>query len=171
MNRFIDILNKIRQSADPSWLTPSQQRAKAAILERLKFLDEVNLWGCPGTGKTFLGWILQKEQLADYVATPEHISSAGTVRTVVIDNVGWRRHEVRDILHRARKFGYNKLILITSEPVQEQMATVELILTREDLEWVAANLRRIWVIPNFGTPKTLWELVSPVPMCLGQGGL
>jgi len=27
MNRFVDILNRIRQNVDPNWLTPGQQRA------------------------------------------------------------------------------------------------------------------------------------------------
>lgn len=170
MNRFVDTLNRIRQSADSSWLTPSQQRVKAAILERLKFLDEVNLWGRPGTGKTFLGWMLRKERIADYVATAGHVGPAGAVRTIVIDNAGWRRYEVREILHCARRSGYNRLILITPEPVQEQMATVELLLTQEDLKWVVANLHRIRVTPYCETPRTLWELLSPLPMHSSHGG-
>lgn len=171
MNRFVDTLNRIRQAADSSWLTPSQQKAKAAILERLKFLDEINLWGSPGTGKTFLGWILRKDRLVEYVATMEQMGPAGIFRTIVIDNACWRRREVREILHSARQSGYDRLILITPEPVQEQMATVELVLTQEDLEWAITNLRRIRVTPYCDTPRTLWELVSPVPMYPSHGGL
>jgi hypothetical protein len=166
VNQFIDILNRIRQAADLAWLTPSQQKAREAILERLKFLDEVNLWGYPGTGKTFLGWMLQKEGIADYVSEPKAIQLAFKTRTIVVDNAGWKRNEVRDILHRARQFGYNQSILITTEPVQEQMATVELVLTPEDKEWVALNLRRIRVIPYRDAPETLWDVVSPIDLRL-----
>lgn len=169
----MDILNRIRQSADYTWLTPSQQRAQNAILERLKFLDEVNLWGRPGTGKTFLGWMLQRQRWADYVPVAEQIGQAGLLRTIVVDNAGWKRREVRDILHLARRYGYNRVILITQEPVQEQMATVELLLNQEDIDKAIANLRRIRVSPYADAPKTLWELISPIPLStdLGYGGL
>lgn len=59
MNRFVDILNRIRQNANLQWLTPSQQIVHRLLNERLAFLDEVNLWGAHGVGKTFLGWVLQ----------------------------------------------------------------------------------------------------------------
>lgn len=169
MNRFVDILNRVRQSADSTWLTPSQQGAWNALLERLKFLNEVNLWGRPGTGKTFLGWILHKQRVAEYIPSFEQIRQAGLFRTIIIDNAGWRRREVRDIIHLARLAGYDRVILITQEPVQEQMATVELFLNPEDVEQVIANLYRIRVTPFNDTPRTLWDLVSPIPLNPGKG--
>lgn len=170
MNWFVDVLNRIRQSAEPAWLTPSQRRAYEALLERLKFLDEVNLWGGPGTGKTFLGWMFYKQRLTDYVSAVEWLGQAGPLRAVVVDNAGWKRREVRDVLHLARQSGYDRVVLITREPVQEQMATVELPLTPEDIEQAIANLRRIRVSPCTDAPKTLWELVSPIPLSPRYGG-
>lgn len=171
MNQFVDILNRIRQAADLSWLTPSQQEAREAILERLKFLDEVNLWGRPGTGKTFLGWILMKERLADYVPGIQEIQRARALRTLVIDNAAWKRSEVRDILYRARQWGYSRVVFLTAEPLEDQVATVELSLTSEDKERVARNLRNIRVIPFTDMPETLWDLVSPIDLRPSRGGL
>lgn len=68
MNRFVEILNRIRQNANASWLTPSQQTACNLLCERLKFLDEVNLWGRHGVGKTFVGWMLRAQGVAVYIA-------------------------------------------------------------------------------------------------------
>jgi hypothetical protein len=50
MNRFVDILNRIRQKANPNWLTPSQQRTYNLLRQRLGFPDKVNLWHEGGVG-------------------------------------------------------------------------------------------------------------------------
>lgn len=164
MNRYVDILNRIRQSANLHWLTPAQQEAYQLVRERLKFLDEVNLWGEHGVGKTFLGWVLCKDRLAVYAARPEDVKPALLVPTVVVDNLGWRRTEVREVLRYCRSMGYNKVVLITTEPVQEQMSVVKLALTERDVNRVVANLRSIGVIPYRDAPRSLWELVSPVDL-------
>ncbi len=54
MNRFVEILNRIRRHANVDWLTPSQRIAVELLRERLEFLDELNLWGAHGVGKPSL---------------------------------------------------------------------------------------------------------------------
>jgi hypothetical protein len=71
---------------------------------------------------------------------------------------------VRDALHRCREYGYGKVVLISTEPVQEQMASVELRLTADDLQAVAENLRTVGVAPYNDAPKNLWDMVSPLPL-------
>ena len=166
-SRFVDILNRIRQNANPNWFTPSQQAAYNILSERLGFLDEVNLWGNLGVGKTFIGWILHKQRLAVYAPRLEEIvqkQGSAVHQIAVIDNMGWRRHEVRDALHLCRSQGCEKLLLITTEPVEEQMAVVELQLTEEDLAKASTNLRSIRVLPNSDAVISLWNLVSPVEL-------
>jgi len=166
-NRFVDILNRIRQHANPDWLTPSQQAAFDLLRERLNFLDEVNLWGRHGVGKTFLGWMLQVQALAVYAPRLEEEGKKQMEllrRTIVVDNLDWRREEVREALRWCRSLGYKKVVFFTTEPVQDQMSTVELRLTDEDMEKVVANLRSIGVVPYSGTPRNLWDLVSPVEL-------
>jgi hypothetical protein len=164
MNRFVDILNRIRQNADPNWLTPSQQIAYHLLRERLKFLDELNLWGGHGVGKTFLGWVLQAKRLALFAPRSNDVEPASLLRTIVVDNPDWRRSAVRETLHHCRSSGYDKIILITAEPVQEQMATVEVALTDQDIAKVIANLRSVSIPPGTDTPRNLWDVVSPVPL-------
>jgi hypothetical protein len=164
VNRFVDTLNRIRQRAGVEWLTPSQRRAYALLRERLEFLDAVNLWGAHGTGKTFIGWVLDRQGLAAYAARLEAFEPALAERVVVVDNSDWRRRAVRDALHRCREYGYGKVVLISTEPVQEQMASVELRLTADDLQAVAENLRTVGVAPYNDAPKNLWDMVSPLPL-------
>ncbi|MGQ9631036.1 MAG: hypothetical protein ACUVXI_12115 [bacterium] len=171
MNRYVDILNRIRQNANPNWLTLSQQVAYNLLRERLNFLDEVNLWGGHGVGKTFIGWLLHKQGAAVYVPCLKDVGQAPSLKSVIIvDNLGWRRVEVREALHRCRSQNYEKVVLITTKPVQEQMAVVELSLTDEDLAKVGANLRSIGVPPYSDAPHTLWDLVSPVELTC-EGGM
>jgi len=136
MSRFVDTLNRIRQNIKAEWMTPSQQAAYDVLRERLRFLDEVNLWGRPGVGKTFLGWVLHIQGLAIYMPLLARVEEEYSLplprMTIVVDNLGWHRREIRQALHLCRIKGYEKVVLITSEPAQEQMAIVELQLTEED---------------------------------------
>ena len=162
MNRYVDVLNRIRQNANLNWLTPAQQGAYQLVREQLKFLDEVNLWGYHGVGKTFLGWILWKQGLAVYAPRLQNVKLVPLIRTIVVDNLGWRRAEVREVLYCCRGMGYNKVLLITTDPVQDQITTVQLTLRAEDIKQAAANLRGIGIVPYSDTPHNLWELVSPL---------
>lgn len=165
VNRFIDILNRIRQNVSPTWLTPSQQMAYNLLHERLNFLDEINLWGRPAVGKTFIGWVLQAQGLAAYASYLEEVSQEPALRRmIVLDNIGWQRAEVREALHYCRHQGYEKVVLITTAPVHDQISTVELTLTPDDVEKVAANLRSIGVAPYDDAPRNLWDLVSPISL-------
>lgn len=72
--------------------------------------------------------------------------------------------EVREAIHFCRGLGYKKVILITTECVEEQMAIIELKLTKDDLEKAANNLRSIGVKPFSNNSDNLWDLVSPLNM-------
>jgi hypothetical protein len=146
------------------WLTPSQKAAYDLLLERLGFLDEVNLWGRHGVGKTFVGWMLHQQRLAVYYPLLERVKQDSLLHIVVVDNVDWRRAQVLEVLHHCRGKGFDKIVLITTEPVQHQIATVELGLTTEDVEHVANNLRSIGVAPYSDSPRSLWDLVNPVEL-------
>jgi hypothetical protein len=164
MNRFVEILNRIRRHANVDWLTPSQRIAVELLRERLEFLDELNLWGAHGVGKTFIGWVLHAQRLAVYAPRLEDVEPARLSRVVIVDNSNWRRIDVREALHRCRDYGYDKVVLISTEPVQEQIAGVELQLSADDIQKVAANLRSISVVPYSDTPQSLWNMVSPLPL-------
>jgi len=171
MSRFVDILNRIRERASLSWLTSSQRASYELLRERMKFLDEVNLCGRHGVGKTFIAWLLNKQGLVAYVPRLEQVgqTQAGVSGWIVVDNLGWRREEVRKALHACRMQGYEKVVLLTTDPVQDQIAAVELQLTSEDMAHVGNNLRGIGVEPYGVSPRSLWDLVIPVDLAFGGG--
>lgn len=162
MNRYVDILNRIRQNGDLNWLTPNQRQAYNLVRERLEFLDEVNLWGGRGVGKTFVAWQLYKQGIAVYAPRLEDVEPANLLRVVVVDNSDWRRSAVRAAMHLCRVQGYDKIVLITAEPVQEHIAATELRLTEEDIAKVTENLRTIGAVPHADAPRNLWETVNPL---------
>lgn len=165
MNRYVDIMNRIRQHAHPEWLTPSQKEAYDKICSRLGFLDEVNLWGDHGSGKTFLAWVLRARGLADYTARAGKMTQKLSLqRTIIVDNISWRRLEARDAVHQCRMLGYEKVILVSTEPVEDDIAHVSLSLSSEDIEKVRQNLRTIGVLPFTEEHQSLWDLVSPLTL-------
>ena len=65
MSEFVRTIDRIRDNLSEGWLTDSQSE----VWTQLKKLMGppyyvVNIYGAPGTGKTFLGWLLEKEGLA-----------------------------------------------------------------------------------------------------------
>ena len=108
--------------------------------------------------------MLHQQRLAVYYPLLERVKQDSLQHTVVVDNVGWRRAQVLEVLHHCRGQGFDKIVLITTEPVQHQIATVELRLGAEDIEHAAANLRSIGVAPYSSSPQNLWDLVSPVEL-------
>jgi hypothetical protein len=160
VNRFVDTLNRIRQRVSVDWLTPSQRAAYERLREQLEFLDEVNLWGAHGTGKTFIGWVLDRQGLAAYAARSESVEPASVTRVVVVDNSDWRRRAVRDALHRCREYGYGKVVLISTEPVQEQMASCRAAAYRQTTCKRSLKTCAQWASPLTTTrPKTcgIWS--------------
>ena len=161
MTRYLDTLNRVRQHASPQWLTPSQRIAYRLLRERLGFLDEVNLWGAHGVGKTFVAWVMVREGLTVYAPLPEEMEPASVRRTIVVDNMSWQRSRVRDVLNKCRDLGYRKVVLITTEPAQDQISTIELLLDGADIEAVKANLRSAGISPRNDEPRNLWDLLIP----------
>ncbi len=164
MNRYIDALNRIRQNADASWLTPNQKAAYTQLIERWQFLDEINLWGSPGSGKTFIGWVLHKQGYAIYVSDPKRIPSFSVHSAIIVDNCFWSRQTIRKVLQDCRLLRYQKIALITSEPAQDQIACIEVKCSPEDLERAAQNLRSIRLLASAENSHTLWDLVTPIPL-------
>ncbi len=162
MNRYIDILNHIRKAADHSWLTPGQEEAYKQLMERWKFLDEVNLWGEPGSGKTFIGWVLHKQSFANYAPALKEVPRSSSFSKIIVDNCSWYRRDIRETLSYCRSLGYHKVVLITSEPAQDQIASIQVRLFPQDLEKAAQNLQSVCKITSVYISHTLWDLVSPL---------
>lgn len=92
---------KKKQAADNAVLREDQQAALEEIMEKASKGGLINLFGGPGTGKTFLTWHLAANS-ADWSYHPWlPIASEETNQKVIVDNVAATRvasRRVREIL-------------------------------------------------------------------------
>jgi hypothetical protein len=141
MNCRTEVENRIKALSDTSWLFPSQAAVYQELLPFLGGLHRVvNLYGLQGTGKTFLGRILCKENHAEYVAFPDLLRPAD--RPLVIDNAPFERTAVRGMRNQMRKFDLQQVILVTRYRVEDAVPAFALSITPDDIRCFRANLFR-----------------------------
>ena len=96
MGKLDSINARIRDRADISWLTPSQKVVWNSIIE----FDGpphrvINIYGGEGTGKTFLGWIMERENYATYMNWSE--TPKPQFPRLVVDEAKYDRTSTREI--------------------------------------------------------------------------
>lgn len=133
---------RIRDRVSLDWLTPSEQMVWEQLL---RFNGPphrvVNIFGLEGVGKSFLGWLLEREQLATY--SMWHHPPRPVHPRIVLDNARTERQEVRGIRPLVDKLGLQQIILLSRRRVDEEfMPAFELRVTNDDIEHFAATLYR-----------------------------
>jgi hypothetical protein len=164
MSQFISTLNLLRNHADETWLTPSQTEVYHRLRDRLEAASYINLWGVPGTGKTFLAWVAVRSGWADYMPNSSYVKLASKSSVLIVDNVSWQRQKVRAILNDCDLAGYHKIVLLSAEPINDQMPILNLSLQPGDFEKVITNLKAIRIMPRSTVPRSLWDLVIPISL-------
>jgi hypothetical protein len=133
---------RIRDHLAPDWLTPSQQ----VVWDVVHQFDGpphrvINIFGSEGTGKTFLGWLMEQQRYATYgmfLSIPKPI-----LPRLTLDNSRTDRHSTRELRPLVDKHGLQQIILLSRARVDEPgMPSFELRVTDEDLERLRANLYR-----------------------------
>lgn len=133
---------RIRDRLDATWLTPSQK----AVWEVIQRFDGpphrvINIYGIEGSGKTFLGWFLERINHSTYHIWPD--VHRPLLPRLTLDDVFPDRMTARDIRPLVDKFGIQQIILLSRMRVNERaMPTFELCVTDDDLENFRANLFR-----------------------------
>jgi hypothetical protein len=133
---------RIRDRISPDWLTPSQQ----AIWEQLKRFDGpphrvINIYGGNGVGKTFMGWLLERERLATYGIW--HQRPQPVHPRLILDNALTSHSEVRNIRPLVDQLDIQQIILLSRHRADEPaMPAFELRITQEDLKHFYINLYR-----------------------------
>ena len=120
-------------------LTPSQTSARDAILNAVQMWEkQINLWGDPGVGKTFLVHSLHHCAELVYFSDPSRYDAQVSCDSVVaLDNVPSTRQETRQLYDKIRwgdkdYTGPANVILITREPIDDAVRRIELTLTNTD---------------------------------------
>lgn len=133
---------RIRDRLDDKWLTPSQK----AVWEAIQRFDGpphrvINIYGTEGTGKTFLGWFLERMNYSTYSIWPDMYKPL--LSRLTLDDVFPDRTTTRDLRPMVDKYGLQQIILLTRIRVNERvMPTFELRMTEDDLASFRANLYR-----------------------------
>lgn len=133
---------RIRDRISIEWLTPSQQE----IWNELMRFDGpphrvVNIYGGPGVGKSFLGWLLERERLATYGVW--HDPPRPVHPRLILDNARSDHESVRDIRPLVDKLKIQQIILLSRRRAEESaMPVFELRASPDDLEVFRANLYR-----------------------------
>lgn len=142
MSNLNSLNERIRDRLGLDWLTPSQK----AIWEMIQRYDGpphrvLNIYGGEGSGKSFLGWLMERQQYATYSLwghTPQP-----TYPRLVLDNAMPDRAAAREIRPWVDQYNLRQIILFTRTRVDEQaMPAFELRVLNEDIEHFRANLYR-----------------------------
>jgi hypothetical protein len=139
----IDSLNaRIRDRLAIDWLTPSQK----AIWDLIQRYDGpphrvINVYGSEGTGKTFLGWFMERQGYATYGSWGSQLQP--THPRLVLDDASTERSSAREVRPWLERLAIKQIILLTRFRVDEQaMPAFELQVTDEDMAVCRANLYR-----------------------------
>jgi hypothetical protein len=162
MSMLVHHLNTIKQFCTVEWMTPSQQHAWIALQERLKLGDVVNLYGPAGSGKTFLSWLLVKEQKAAYALTRSALPmTEATSSLVIIDNQQAGRDAFRALLTHLRGQQRQQAVIITRTAIPDDCYKAALHFTAEDRLCVQQRLSSLVPDLLFRTGGTLHHLINP----------
>jgi hypothetical protein len=140
--RLAALQQRIRDRLSPEWLTPSEQ----IVWEQLHRFSGpphriVSVYGPRGSGKSFLGWLMQREQYGTYGIWPDEPKPVHP--RLVLDNAPTAQASTRALRPLIEKLGIQQIILLSRERVNEPaMPAFELKVTKDDLEHFSANLYR-----------------------------
>lgn len=160
MSTLIHRINAVKTACTLNWLTPSQAQAWRDLHNRLLLGDVVNLYGPPGSGKTFLAWLLVKLDYAIY--NPLLTSNPSKAKLLpIVDNYPFTREAYRDLLKRLSFGGYAQAVVLTRVPIHDYCFHVPLALNELDLDHVRQRLLSIdpTLPPRRG--GTLHHVINP----------
>src|SRR6266487_2105803 len=101
----------------------------------------INIYGTEGTGKTFMGWFLERMNYSAYSIGPDMYKPL--LSRLTLDDVFPDRTTTRELRPLVDKYGLQQIILLTRIRVDERaMPTFELRMTEDDLASFRANLYR-----------------------------
>jgi len=135
---WIRLHNKVKESASSELLSPSQRAAFSSLREAVRYANRLNLYGEPGAGKTFIGWVLARELGALYLPGPS--AQIQDAEVIVVDDAPSTTTQSRVLYGEVLEYA-NSVVLVTREPIDDHLVEIQLSLTGEDLTFVSDTLR------------------------------
>lgn len=145
MSRWLRLVDDLKRQAGEDSLTPSQRQVWQTLCDWLRFPQRINLWGPPGSGKTYVAWALARSLAAAHVPLPEKIVDLEPdTEIVLVDNAPDDEVAVRRLWARCNLLGVRSVVMITRAPVAIPLRAILLAApTREDRRQVSRTLMRL----------------------------
>jgi hypothetical protein len=146
MSRLLHLINRLKAQASWTMLTASQQRAFDELEKRWIFPDRLNLCGSPGSGKTFLGWVLSRQYQAHFYSSPKTLyrDQPSYPLNIIVDNAPSEEKKLRHLLSELQLRQVRRVLFITQKPIRLGLPIIELSTpTPADITTVYENCGKI----------------------------
>ncbi|MHB1681278.1 MAG: hypothetical protein ACYCYO_00420 [Bacilli bacterium] len=143
MSLYVQWINSIKQHSSSEWLTDNQAKAFETVINNWQGEPFVCLYGASGSGKTFIGHLLEREYGYVYTQDLREVSEGNY--EVVLDGQEYNRL-MRPLLQSK---GWKRIILLTRKLPRDPMPTVHLTLMERDVRQFQNILNRNNIIPTF----------------------
>lgn len=142
MSALLELLNEVRLSARVEWLTPAQREAHDTLVARARTCSPAVLVGPPGSGKTLIGWLVQRRLGLGHAAHPMQLPPAeGSPRGIVIDNADLANVGARALLGQAELKGWTTVVILARAINPQGLPTLHLAAPSEaEIAGCLANL-------------------------------
>jgi hypothetical protein len=155
MTYLVSLLQRIAHNYNEEWLSPSQLAAYQYIKQVLLCQDTVNLNGFSGSGKTFVTWVLSKStEVVFYRRCSSIESSAKSSKLAIVDPQESDRDATRQTLEKLHRLGHCKIIMISTDPIDDQIPKYSLNFHPEDYEHIYQNWQNINIDIDELTPES-----------------
>lgn len=163
MSLYLSNLDRLKNTCSVDWLAVSQERVYGQLKNRIlrPGLVFIYLYGSYGVGKTFLGWLLDKERIVKYfVDLSSCKSNAPLYMPVFVDNIGADHIEFRRAMRSLEVLGIKKAVFVGVYPIEEDTPSIQLAINSDDIKQVRERLidSGFGVSPKHGLVKNLWDL-------------
>jgi tRNA A37 threonylcarbamoyladenosine biosynthesis protein TsaE len=166
MSDWLRLVNEMKRRAPQEYFTPTQRSVYDALVERLQFPNQrINLYGAPGTGKTYLAWGLARALEAVHVPVASRLREfdGRQMPILILDNAPTYEDEERSLLADAALMDAGSVVFITQKPTALKMRRIQLDLPNsDDLRQIARTLGRLGFYEVTALPPSpnLWQLLQ-----------
>ena len=134
---YLELINSIKNNYDETWVTPSQKLIYDRVTTKLKAQKVINIFGDPGVGKTFLGWLIATFFKGNYAQNTNDLKD-NIVN--VLDGFGYKKIEFRTLLPQLQMLSIPKTVIISDKMIQDDIISLELKFDQADKEKFKNNL-------------------------------
>lgn len=166
MSEWLRLVNEMKRRAPQEFFTPTQRAVYDALIECLQFPNQrINLYGAPGTGKTYIAWGLVRALEAVHVPISDRLREfdGQPMPILILDNAPTYEDEVRSLLADAALMDAGSVVFITHKPSALRMRQIHLGLpTPDDLRQIARTFGRLGFYEVSLPPPSpnLWQLLQ-----------